>query len=231
MPGGGPYTIYSDTVNAYQASGVGLTWSNLRDGGSGVVTAVGVNPTTARHLISEGGGNYTFIRTYIQFDISSVTEPITSIQLYLQGTTGYTPGDTTYVAYAGSKNALSNNANDYPLYIAEATAGGGVEISTIVLQGNQYVSCDIDITAYPIYGDHPTTPAYQYYNVALVANDDFLNNINGTFADTRINNESGRYPYLVINGGYANNVIGVPGANITTVSGVPSANITNIMGV
>ena len=225
------YTIYPDTVNFYVASGAGLTWSALRDGSSGVVTGVGVNLATARHSIFQGGGNYSFTRTYIQFNISSVTEPITSMQLYLQGTTGFTPGDTTYVAYAGSKNGLNNTAGDYESYIVNLANGTGAELSTIVLQGNQYVSCDIDITAYPIFGDGPRRPTYQYYNVALVADDDFLNNINRTFADTRINNSSGRYPYLVINGGYANNVIGVPGASITTVSGVPSANITNIMGV
>jgi hypothetical protein len=225
------YTIYPDTVNWYQASRLEVSWSTLRDGDSTVVTATTINATLPRHFIVIGNqGSYVFARTYIQFDISSVAEPITSMQLYVQGT-GSISGNTTYVAYAGSKNALSNNANDYPLYLAEASVGGGAELSTVVITANQYVSCDIDITAYPIYGDDPTTPAYQYYNIALVADDDFLNNIDGTFGITQIANQSGKYPYLVINGGYANTVNGVPGANITTVSGVPTSDIANIMGV
>ena len=222
------YTIYPDTVNWYQASGLGLSWSTLRDGDGTVVTGTEINGTTPRHfVVITAGADYSFGRTYIQFDISSVAEPITSMKLYVQGTATVS-GNTTYVAYAGSKNALSNDANDYPKYLAE---GGGAELSTVVIPANQYVSCDIDITAYPIYGDDPSTPAYQYYNIALVADDDFLNNINGTFGLTLIANQSGKYPYLVINGGYANTVNGVPGANITTVSGVPTSDIANIMGV
>jgi hypothetical protein len=233
MPRGGPYTIYPDTVNWYQTNQV--PWSVARDGDSSVVPAGGVNINLnkAFHEIVDAGGGikYVFSRIYMQFDISNVTEPITSMQLYVQGDT--VSGDTTYVAYAGSKNALSNNANDYPLYIANLAEGTGAELATVVIPSNQYVSCNLNFSAYPIYGDDPTTPSYQYYNVALVADSDFLNNIGGTFGGTRIvaNNVVGK-PYLVINGsGYANNVSGVPGVNITTVSGVPSADITNIMGV
>jgi len=224
------YTIYPDTVNWYQANRLELSWSTLRDGDGTVVTATQINATLPRHLIViNEDADYIFGRTYIQFDISSVTEPITSMQLYVQG--DIVSGDTTYVAYAGSKNALSNNANDYPLYIANLAEGTGAELATVVIPSNQYVSCNLNFSAYPIYGDDPTTPAYQYYNIALVADDDFLNNIDGTFGVTQIANQSGKYPYLVINGGYANTVNGVPGANITTVSGVPTSDIANIMGV
>jgi hypothetical protein len=232
MPGGISYTIYPDTVNWYQTDQV--PWSTARDGNSSVVPAGGVNinPNKAFHEIVDAGGGikYVFSRTYMQFDISSVTEPITSMQLYIQG--DIVSGDTTYVAYAGSKNGLDGTANDYQKYINNLAEGTGAELATVVILSNQYVSCNLNFSAYPIFGDDPITPSYQYYNVALVADSDFLNNIGGTFVDTRINNSSGRYPYLVINGsGYANNIIGVPGASITTVSGVPSANITNIMGV
>jgi len=219
------YTIYPDTVNFYTT--IVDQWSALRDGDGTVVDSTTINSSVPRYGIVDEGANYIFARTYIQFDISSVTEPITSMQLYVRGG-AVAVGNTTYVAYAGSKSPLTNSDSDYPLYLA---GGGGAELSTVVIPANQYVSCDIDITAYPIHGDDPTTPAYQYYNIALVADDDFLNNVNGTFLLNTIRNAPGIYPYLVINGGYANTVNGIPGANITTVSGVPIGNIANIMGV
>ena len=220
------YTIYPDTVNYHTT--IVDQWSDLRDGDGTVVDSTTINGLSSRYGIADVGG-YIFNRTYIQFDISGVTEPITSMQLYVRGG-AVAFGNTTYVAYAGSKSPLTNSDSDYPRYLAEKSAGGGAELSTVIIPANQYVSCSIDITAYPIYGDDPSTPAYQYYNIALVADDDFLNNVNGTFLINTITNAPGMYPYLVINGGYANTVNGIPGANITTVSGVPIGNIANIMG-
>lgn len=224
MPG--PITVYADTVNHYQAGGVGLTWSQLRDGGSAVVTGVSINPTTARHfIVPDGLGGYNFMRTYIQFDLSAITDPINSIELYVNGVSGYTPGNTTYVGYAGNKNPLDNNSGDYGLYLVETNAIGGNELSTIVIQPETFTSCLLDITTYP-----PRDPL-DYYKIALVSEPDFLNTIDGTSGETRINNNSGKIPYLIINGGYPNDVNGVTGTSIIEVSGVLATNIVSIAGV
>ncbi len=219
-----PITIYPDTVNHYQAGGVGLTWSQLRDGDSSVVTGVGINPTTARHFIVPNGlGGYSFMRTYLQFDLTSITDPITSMQLYVNGVSGYTPGNTTYVAYAGNKNPLNNNSSDYNLYLTE-TAGGS-ELSTVVIQPETFKSCLLDITTYP-----PRDPL-DYYKIALVSQPDFLNTVDGTSGETRIHNSSGKIPYLIINGGYPYDVNGIVGSSIVEVSGVSATNIVSIAGV
>jgi hypothetical protein len=193
------------------------------------VDNVRVNTADVRHGIdsSQVAVAYTFYRTYIQFDISGVTEPITSMRLYIYSDSP-TLGQTTYVAYAGSRKGLNSTAVDYPLYLTEGA--GRAELATISTIEKEYVSCNLNFAEYPIFGDDPTTPQYQNYNIALVADDDFLNNIDGSFGSIMVNNDD-YPPYIVINGGYVNNVIGIPGANIATVSGVPSADITNIMGV
>jgi hypothetical protein len=218
-----PITVYADTVNHYIAGGIGLTWSQIRDGDSSVVTGVGVNPTTARHFVIDNGLTYEFMRTYIQFDLRSITDPITSMQLYVNGVSGFTPGNTTYVAYAGNKSTLSNSSSDYNLYIT-ATAGGP-ELSTITIQPEIFKSCLLDITTYP-----PRDPL-DYYKIALVSQPDFQNTVDGTSGQTRIHNSSGKIPYLIINGGYPNDVNGVTGTSMIKVSGVASADITNIMGI
>lgn len=209
------YTIYANKVNDYPFTTV--TWSNARSAPKGTSN---LNPSSPIHRIVDNGISFTFVRTYMEFDLSSVTDPITSITLHVNGN-GVT-GNTSYVVYGG-QSALSDGPEDYSLYLVNLN--GSSELSTIVIPYREYASCTLDINTYP-----PADPP-GYYIIGLIADADFLNNDGGTFSGVLINNTD-QLPYLIINGdGYANNVIGVPGASITTVSGVPSANITNIMGV
>lgn len=218
MPG--PITVYPDTVNHYQAGSVGLTWSQLRDGDSSVVTGVGVNPTTARHFITDNGLSYSFMRTYIQFDLSSIVDPILSMRLYVQGVAGFTTGNTTYVAYAGNKNGINNDSNDYGVYL---NVNATTELSTIIVQPDVFTSCELDITTYP--------PANAKYVVGLVTQPDFLNDVNTLANEVRIHNSVGKIPYLIINGGYPNDVNGIAGTSMVEVSGVLNTNIVSIAGV
>ena len=217
--------IYPDTVNFYQASGDKLTWSELRDGESTVVTGVVINPTAPRYFIADAGaGNYAFARTYMQFDLTVVTDPITSMRLYVNGISGFTTGETSYVAF-GARKSLDNNSGDYNRYLSNLI--GSSELSTIIVRPSQYSSCELDITTYPPDGGG----GLAYYNIALVSDDDFLNNIGGLSGAVRINNSSA-VPYLIVNPeGYANNVNGVAGTSIVTVSGINATDIVNIAGV
>lgn len=222
MPG--QTIIYPDTVNVYQASGNKLTWSQLRDGDSTVVTGVIINPSQPRYRIADAGdGNYAFARTYMQFDLTVVTDPITSMRLYVNGISGFTTGETAYVAFSGRKS-LNDNSGDYNRYLNELV--GSSELSTIIVRPSQYSSCELDITTYP-----PVAGELARYNIALVSDDDFLNNIGGLSGEVRINNSSA-VPYLIVNPeGYANNVNGVAGTSIVTVSGINATSIVNIAGV
>jgi hypothetical protein len=159
----------------------------------------------------------------MQFDLTVVTDPIISIRLYVNGISGFTTGETSYVAYAGNKSTLNNSSGDYNRYLNELV--GSSELSTIIVRPSQYSSCELDITTYP-----PRDPL-DYYNIALVSDDDFVNNVGGLSGAVRINNSSA-VPYLIVNPeGYVNNVNGVTGTSIVTVSGINAIDIVNIAGV
>lgn len=221
-------TVYPSQVYEYSQTG---PWSKTRDSEDGGVTVLSAK-YPAHEISDNGDGTYTFKRTYLQFPLNTIDStitPITSMKLYLYGDT--VTGGISYVGYGGQGFNLQGNQNDWLLYLNNLN-GNSDPLSTIIIQNTQYVNCTLDITAYP-----PTTDGltnfYQKYIIGLVADDDFLNNVNGTFDEVIIDNNV-NLPYLVINGvgaGYANNVSGVLGADIITVSGVPVADITNIMGV
>ena len=217
-----PYTIQASKVNEY---GVGpfATWVDARGANKGSVLT---NPTSANHQVTynaggapdPGSGQWTFSRTYIEFDLSSVIDPITSMTLFVKGNI---IGDISYIAYGG-QTALTDSGGDYTLYLDNLSGTDYLATGSITLN---YTSFPLDLTTYP-----PSDPP-GYYVIGLIARADFRDSVGNESRNVRINNDT-NIPYLVINQtGYPYEVNGVLGANITEVSGVPVANITNIMGV
>lgn len=211
-----PYTIYATTVNDYDAN-TNDTWANTRGASKGNET---LNPVNPRHSVSFNGVGWRFIRTYMEFDLSSVTEPITTMTLYVKGQV--VTGNTSYIAYGGQSSLT--NTGDYSLYLTELIGSYALTSGVIT---NTFTAFPLDLTQYP-----PNDPPGPYV-IGLVADVDFNNSENSDFDQVRIENNVGiDVPYLVINAaGYPYEVNGVLGANITEVSGVSVANITNIMGV
>lgn len=208
------------------------TWSKARGGGSNLVDTVDTPATIFQQYITQPDpliSDFVFARSYIQFDLSSIDSsinPITSIRLFVWGNT--VTGQQTYIGYSGT--SLLRDSNDWNLYLANIN-GNSDPLSTVVVESGQYTSCNLDITTYPPQlPPGSVQPFYDLYVIGLITKDDFTNNIDSTDGLVEIDNDANR-PYIVINGGYANDIMGVPGVSITTVSGVPSANITNIMGV
>ncbi len=220
-------TLYPQVFN--QLVSLEQKWTNIRpgDGATYVDTFDSAATAFQQYITLTTYPGYIFARSYLTFDlrsINSVTDPITSIKLFVWGNT--VTGQSTYIGYSG--NTLSLDSNDWNRYLTNIN-GNNDPLSTVEVLSGQYTSCDLDIATYP-----PTIPFgdtfYDRYAIALVTKDDFTNNIDNTDGLVEIDNDANP-PYIVINGGYAYSVNGVPGANITTVSGVPSADITNIMGV
>jgi hypothetical protein len=219
-----PYTIQASKVNEY---GIGpfATWTEGRNANKGSVL---VNQNNANHRVtynedlgapSPGQGQWTFTRTYIEFDLSSVIDPITSMTLFVKGFT--VTGGTSYIAYGG-QTALTDAGGDYSLYLANLSGTDYLATGPITLN---YTSFPLDLTTYP-----PSDPP-GYYVIGLIASVDFTNDVGGESQNVRIDNDT-NIPYLIINQtGYPYEVSGVIGANITEVSGVPVASIVNIMGV
>ena len=102
-----PYTIYADTVNDYTT--ISQEWSVLRDGDFSVVDTINTSPTNVTHQIQENSTKYVFTRTYMDFDLSSVVDPITSIDLYLYGNvvTGATSYDLSYTINGGAPTTIT----------------------------------------------------------------------------------------------------------------------------
>lgn len=213
-------TIYPDAVNAYKTLG-NANWSSLRDGNSSVVQIVDINNTAAAHRISN---EYVFVRTYMQFDLSSITAPITNMRLYVYGQS-VLESEVSSVVFGG-QNALNNSATDYSLYLNNLIGNESLDGGGFTIAQDSYNSTGLNIATYP--------PSYPlgYYVIGIVADKDFLNLTNELFAEITIDNTTNP-PYLLIetSTGYPYNVNGVPAASIGEVSGVLSSNIVNIIGV
>ena len=212
-------TIYPDIVNGYKTLG-NADWSSLRDGNSSVVQASDINANTPTHRITE---EYVFTRTYMQFDLSSITAPITNMRLFVYGQN--VPGSEVSSVVFGGQNALNNNATDYSLYLNNLI-DDQLLADGFIIQQDSYNSTGLNIVTYP-----PSDPP-GYYVIGIVADKDFLNLTNELFAEITINNTTNP-PYLSIetSTGYPYSVNGVPAASIGEVSGVLSSNIINIIGV
>ena len=217
------YTIQRSKVGEY---GIGpfTTWASGRGASKGSVLT---NQPSANHRVVYNGGGapdpaqaqWTFLRTYIEFDLSSVIDPITSMTLFVKGTV--VTGDLSYIAYGG-QTALTDSGGDYALYLDNLSGADYLATGSIALN---YTSFPLDLTTYP-----PSDPP-GYYIIGLIARNDFVNNVGAESQNVRIDNDANT-PYLVINQtGYPYEVGGILGANITEVSGVPVASIANIMGV
>jgi hypothetical protein len=195
-------------------------WSTARNAGESDSYVVG-NGTNEKVLISFNGTEFTFLRAYMSFDLSSVVGPINTAKLYIQASVVERRVEIV-IAYAGVKD-ISGGGNPIYSYYLDNIDGPKNPWSIIYMPDNRaYYSGNLDLTAYPIDLNISTT-----YVIGIISKSDFRNSIGDS--DSGI---IGTNVYLSINeAGYPNAVMGVPGANISTVSGVPLANISKVMGV
>jgi hypothetical protein len=191
-------------------------WSIARDAiaGDAIDFGSGTNERVGIYL------DYEIHRTYLIFDITTVTTPVNNAKLYVLTKSVNKPSPTIYAGYGG--NNPKGITSDYNLYL-ENLSKTGDPLSTIpILSVNEWYSGLLDINAYPI------DPLDGVYVIGLVTEPDFTNTVDGTE-----NGIVGISAYLSINetAGYANTIMGIPGASVATIAGVPAANIANIMGV
>jgi hypothetical protein len=203
--------------NKYWHYKVDKDWSTARDAVASDSIIAG-NETNERVGLYSG---YEIHRTYLIFDITTVTTPVNNAKLYVRANTSVNkPSPTIYAAYGG--NNPKGITSDYSLYLDNLSKTGD-PLSTIpILSRGEWYSGLLDINVYPI------DPADSLYVIGLVTEPDFTNAVDGTE-----NGIVGISAYLSINetAGYPNAVMGTAGANISTVSGIPSANISKVMGV
>ena len=212
--------------NTYSYTPITWSWSNARD--AATATTVDTTGETLRASILE---NNILQRSYLEFDLSSITDTITKIELFLYVDALDNPPQEYNIVYGGS-GSLRNNLSEYSLYLDKIATVDKIPVplSTFLVNSTGvYSSCSLDIINYP---------TSSTYVVGLVCKPDFLNDVNvyqNEIAVSSIDNRrSNQHPYLKIthgSSGYPNTVMGVASANISTIMGVPTANISKVMGV
>ena len=214
----GEYNIYPDYDAFYVKTG--KPFSTPRDS----TESDSFNRGSDRLEISvtdDGGTTFDFRRSYLSFDISSITEPITEISLniYVENL------NYDYIAVTYSGTRIFQNNTDYSLYINE----GSIEWSRrIILSSGQYNEITLDSGILP-YPDPSTDPTFV---IGLIDVNDFDNTEVGGYSVIVSSSESvGKSPYLKITTssvGYPNTVIGVLSSSISNVNGINISNISKI---
>jgi hypothetical protein len=215
----GEYNIYPDYDAFYVKTG--KPFDNPRN------SAESDSFNTGRDILEisvtdDGGSTFEFIRSYVSFDISSITEPITgmSLNIYVESL------NYDYIAVTYSGTRIFQNNTDYSLYINE----GEIEWSErIILSVDQYNEIPLDSEILP-YPDPSTDPTLV---IGLIDVNDFDKTGVGGYSVTVNSSESSeKRPYLKISTsppvGYPNTVMGVSSSSISTVNGINISNISKI---
>jgi hypothetical protein len=218
-------SIYPLENFTYIYTPITWSWSGARD----AVNSTNVNST---ETLSTEFIDGRLQRAYLEFDLSSITDTITKIELFLYIEALETAPPQEYNIVYGGSGSLRGISSEYSLYLDKIAIVDKtpVPLSTFpVTSLDIYSSCSLDIINYP---------TSSTYVVGLVCKPDFLNDV-GKYQSRLVvssitNRDDTRYPYLKIThggSGYSNTVMGVLSANISTVMGVPTANISKVMGV
>ena len=173
-------------------------------------------------VTDDGSGTFEFKRSYLSFDISSITEPITgmSLNIYVESL------NYDYIAVTYSGTRIFQNNTDYSTYINE----GSIEWATrIILSADQYneIPLDSEILPYPNPSTDPTLV------IGLIDVNDFdKTGVGGYSVIVNSSELAGKRPYLKISTspsvGYPNTVIGVLSSSISNVNGTNISNISKI---
>jgi hypothetical protein len=173
-------------------------------------------------VTDDGSGTFEFKRSYLSFDISSITEPITgmSLNIYVESL------NYDYIAVTYSGTRVFENNTDYSIYINE----GSIEWATrIILSTDQYNDIPLDSEILP-YPDPSTDPTLV---IGLIDVNDFdKTGVGGYSVIVNSSELAGKRPYLKISTspsvGYPNTVIGVLSSSISNVNGTNISNISKI---
>lgn len=215
-----------------------LNWSVVRNASTGTFVNTYTSNTTYSSAIyaervSFGRDQIRQIhRTYLFFDLSSISGTITDLTLSVLGGGGSSSTSVTVIkstAWGGSGGTSTLATGDF----------GNVDFATSYLSGVNPTTWNT--SSYNVYGignavsDANTNgyincalveSAHDYANVDPTLNTSYLAGVEFLDSTNPI-----KVTVTYTPAGYGNDVIGVASANIDNVIGVASANIDNIIGV
>lgn len=214
-----------------------LNWSGVRDASTGTTASTYTSNTTRAAAIRSA--RYSFgrtqfrqiTRTYLFFDLSSVSGTITDLTLRVLGGGGNEIGVTVIksTAWGGSGGTSTLADTDF----------GNVDLTTSYLSGvNPLTWNTTGYNVYDIGNAVSDANTNGYINCALVETTYDYGNTDptlGSYVDAGVEFLDPSNPIKVdvtyTPAGYGNNVIGVGADSIDNVIGVATADIDNIIGV
>ena len=218
-------------------------WGPARDDAGDLATyneytsTTSVNNAIGVILTTRGGNLYQIYRTFLVFDVSSITSggTITNLKLAISGSTNNS-ADVIVVAadaFGGGSGGGSFTSPDYSSWSPDSPTDYSSTFTTWATSGfNSITLNNTAVTASNNQG---------YLNLAIVEKDFDYDNIDpsgpfpsGISATDGAVFRFGAYPSLEITyltSGYGNIVNGVTSANLGAVDGVLKANISKVNGV
>jgi hypothetical protein len=215
MPSGITINPIFDAV--YTASG--KNWSEARESS----VADSISDRTSNYSISVYG-TLNITRVYMEFDLSSVEDPITNINLYIY--INSTDKGRLSIVYCGQTN-LAQDESDYPLYINNS----GTRLSNLTTNsGLTNLSLDLGSFNYDPKGGTSIV-------LALISNNDFDNSSTSSRSINIDSIEGANPPYIIVNdfiapiSGWNSNIKGISYASVSKISGVDISSISSINGI
>ena len=238
-------TVFSSTADSRHNSGNQTSWANAR--GSVTSTSGTFSTTVSNYSFgvynvkggSRGSVNYSCVRSYFEFDLSSLSGTATSVDFKVYsdnlGATS-TNGSTAYLVEA---TALAGDANDFGnVFTSGTTLGasfGSFTISTTLGYHSLTLNSDgltavnnaigsgtvtVGLVGYYDYNNStPNTTSTTVYNKFHV----YYSEYTGTTRDPKLE--------ITLDTGFGHATIGVASANIGRVNDVSSANVGKVIGV
>jgi hypothetical protein len=229
-----PAVTYTTINPSYQGAIIGdsaTTWDGARGATNGAAynytTSTDANAAVRINYESIKGSNYwTINRSYLYFDVSSISGTVDSAVLKIAGTSSGT-ADIIVVAstaFNGISNALIGTDFDNVSFSTPYSS----QVATWNL--NSYNNISLNSAAYSAIGSSSV------FKVAIIEHDfDYSDVSTTTTPRSGIWFADGTYPIELyvgyVPGGYGNNINGIAAADIAAVVGIDTADISLVNGV
>ena len=238
-------TVFSSAADGRHHSGQQSSWANARGTVSSTSSTFSTTVSNYQFAVynvkggSRGSVNYSCVRSYFEFDLSSLSGTATSVDFKVYsdnlGATS-TNGSTAYLVEA---TALAGDANDFGnVFTSGTTLGasfGSFTISTTLGYHSLTLNSDgltavnnaigsgtvtVGLVGYYDYNNStPNTTSTTVYNKFHV----YYSEYTGTTRDPKLE--------ITLDTGFGHATIGVASANIGRVNDVSSANVGKVIGV
>ena len=230
-----PSVTYTTINPSYQGAIIGdsaTTWDGARGATDGTAynytTSAEANAAVFINYENIKGSNYwTINRSYLYFDVSSISGTVDSVILKIAGAGQYTSADIIVVAstaFNGASNALIGTDFDNVSFSTPYSS----EVTTWNV--NSYNNISLNSTA------RSAIESSSVFKVAIIEHDfDYSDVSTTTTPRSGIWFADGTYPIELyvgyVPGGYGNNINGIAAADIADVVGIDTADISLVNGV